>query len=225
MVPYAYEHKPVMPEECIRHLDIKEDGTYIDATLGGGGHSSAILQRLGRGGKLVCIDRDEASVKIAGKMLLSMGAGAGLEIIRGNFADIAALCGEKGVTGADGILFDLGVSSWQIDDPERGFSYISDAVLDMRMDRSAELDAYGVVNTYDENRLRDILREYGEEKWASRIASFIVAERLKKPLTTTGELAGLVRAAIPSGARKEGGNPAKRTFQAIRIEVNNELEA
>ncbi len=206
------------------YLDVRSEGIYIDATLGGGGHSGEILHRLGKGGRLICMDRDPKAIQIAGDKLRNMQSEAILDVVRGNFRDIAALCSEKGVTSADGIIFDLGVSSGQLDDEERGFSYNTDAPLDMRMDTEQELNAATVVNTYSADRLRKILYGYGEERWTARIVEFVVSARNLKPIRTTGELAGIIKAAIPAGARQDGPHPARRTFQAIRIEVNNELE-
>lgn len=215
-----FSHVPVLLDECLDLLNIRADGTYIDGTLGGAGHSSHILSRLGEGGQLIGIDQDAEALKVAAARLGEVKTSGTFSTIKANFADMHAVC--EGVQ-ADGILLDIGVSSYQFDNPERGFSYRADAKLDMRMDREGDLTAYDVVNTYTEQALIRILRDYGEEKWAVRIAKRIVARRKEQPIETTFQLADLVKEAIPAAARKEGGHPAKRTFQAIRIEVNREL--
>ena len=215
-----FSHVPVLLEECLELLNIQAEGTYIDGTLGGAGHSSHILSRLGKGGMLIGIDQDAEALAVASERLKAVKTSGSFQTIKANFADMAEVC--QGVL-ADGILLDIGVSSYQFDKPERGFSYRTDAKLDMRMDQEGDLTAYDVVNTYTERDLIRILREYGEEKWAVRIAKFIVAKRKEQPIETTFQLADLVKDAIPAAARKEGGHPAKRTFQAIRIEVNREL--
>ena len=215
-----FSHVPVLLEECLELLNIQAEGTYIDGTLGGAGHSSHILSRLGKGGMLIGIDQDAEALAVASERLKAVKTSGSFQTIKANFADMAEVC--QGVL-ADGILLDIGVSSYQFDNPERGFSYRTDAKLDMRMDQEGDLTAYDVVNTYTERDLIRILREYGEEKWAVRIAKFIVAKRKEQPIETTFQLADLVKDAIPAAARKEGGHPAKRTFQAIRIEVNREL--
>jgi len=218
-----YQHKPVLLEECINNLKIKPDGIYVDGTLGGAGHSSEIYKRLGEKGMLICFDRDLHAIEVSTERLLKIPVKAKLMILHSNFKNMKLLCNEKGIKNVDGILLDLGVSSYQLDDAERGFSYQLDAPLDMRMDKSQELNAEIVVNEYDEDSLKRIISDYGEEKWASRIASFIVKARKDRRIRTTGELVEIIKAAIPSSARREGPHPAKRTFQAIRIEVNNEL--
>lgn len=215
-----FSHVPVLLDECLELLNIRADGVYIDGTLGGAGHSSHILSRLGKGGELIGIDQDGEALKVAAERLAAVKTSGTFKTIKANFADMATVCAG---TQVDGILLDIGVSSYQFDNPERGFSYRSDAKLDMRMDREEDLTAYDVVNTYTERELIRILRDYGEEKWAVRIAKFIVAKRKEQPIETTFQLADLVKDAIPAAARKEGGHPAKRTFQAIRIEVNREL--
>ena len=215
-----FDHVPVLLDECLELLEIKPDGVYIDGTLGGAGHSSAILSRLGKGGQLIGIDQDAEALAVATKRLESVETQGTFKTVRANFADMAKVCAGA---EADGILLDIGVSSYQFDNPERGFSYRADAKLDMRMDRDGALTAYDVVNTYSERELIRILRDYGEEKWAVRIAKRIVANRQVQPIETTFQLADLVKEAIPAAARREGGHPAKRTFQAIRIEVNREL--
>lgn len=216
-----FSHVPVLLTECMELLNVKPDGVYIDGTLGGGGHSSEILSRLGQGGQLIGIDQDVDALQAATTRLSQVATKGTFKTVKANFANMAHVCG--GIL-ADGILLDIGVSSFQFDNPERGFSYRSDARLDMRMDREGSLTAYEVVNTYSQRELARILREYGEEKWASRISQRIVSKRSVKPIETTFELAELVKEAIPAAARREGGHPAKRTFQAIRIEVNRELE-
>jgi len=218
-----YQHKPVLLEECIYYLNVKPDGTYIDGTLGGAGHSAEIISKLGENGMLVCFDQDSHAIEVSTERLKKIQTNAELIVLHSNFVKMKELCMDRKIQSVDGILLDLGVSSYQLDNPERGFSYQVDAPLDMRMDRNQELNAETVVNDYDEKRLGRIIRDYGEEKWASRIAQFIAEARKKKPIKTTGELAAIIKAAIPSAARREGPHPAKRTFQAIRIEVNNEL--
>ncbi|MGI6703055.1 MAG: 16S rRNA (cytosine(1402)-N(4))-methyltransferase RsmH [Clostridia bacterium] len=217
----GFEHRTVLLDETVEYLRVRPNGIYVDATLGGGGHSLEIVKRLGSGGRLIGIDRDQNAVRAAGKRLEAYLDRTAL--MHGNFRDIAALvrsCGEKAV---DGIVMDLGVSSHQLDEGERGFSYMQDAPLDMRMDRGQELNALEVVNGYDEERLASIIAGYGEERWAKRIATFIVQERKRAPIETTGKLVEVIKAAIPAGARRKGPHPAKRTFQALRIEVNDEL--
>lgn len=216
-----FEHKTVLRDQAVEYLNIIPDGVYVDATLGGGGHSMEILKRLGRDGKLVGIDRDINAVKAAGCRLKEFSDK--IVLIHGNFKDINSLVKGQGITGVDGIVMDLGVSSHQLDQGERGFSYKRDAPLDMRMDRSQTLSAIEVVNEYNEEQLSSLIKEYGEERWAKRIALFIVNHRKKAPIMTTGQLVEIIKAAIPASARREGPHPAKRTFQALRIEVNDEL--
>lgn len=218
-----FVHKSVLFEECMQMLDVKPGGIYIDGTLGGGGHSEGILERSTPDGHLFGIDRDEAAHKAAGERLSRFGDR--VTFLRGNFADMKELIDEKYHGQIDGILLDLGVSSHQIDEPTRGFSYMVDAPLDMRMDTRSDFSAYTVVNTYSMQDLRNIISRYGEEKWASRIAQFIVDARQKTPIETTGQLEDIIKAAVPAGARKGVAHPARRTFQAIRIEVNGELDA
>ncbi len=215
-----FSHLPVMLDEVIDGLDIKENGIYIDGTAGGAGHSSAIAARL-TGGRLISLDRDEVAVAVAKERLARFGDRS--TVVHAEFSDMARVCRELGVERVDGVLLDLGVSSYQLDTAARGFSYMSDAALDMRMDRSQELDAAKVVNTYSAEELSRIIREYGEEKFAYRIACGIVAAREKKPIETTGELVEIIRSALPDGGRSQKHHPAMRTFQAIRIEVNGEL--
>ena len=213
-----YKHVPVMLKECIDALDIHPGGIYVDGTLGGAGHSRKIGESL-QDGRLIGIDRDQCALEAAAEVLDDFGDQ--ITLVHDNFSRIKAVLENLDITGIDGALLDLGVSSYQLDEAERGFSYIQDAPLDMRMDRSASLNAYDVVNTYDETKLTQVLYEYGEERWAKRIVQFVIEHR---PIRTTGELVEVIKAAIPKGARLEGGHPAKRTFQAIRIEVNGELE-
>ena len=215
-----FSHRSVLLCEAVDALLVRPDGTYVDGTLGGGGHSAAIAEKLTTG-RLIGIDRDAAALAAA-KERLAPFAGR-VTFARHNFSELADVLSENGISEIDGFLLDLGVSSYQFDAPERGFSYRNDAPLDMRMDQRQELSAYTVVNTYSEEELRRILFVYGEEKFAPRIAARIVGERAKKPIETTGELVSLIEGAIPVAAR-DGGHPAKRTFQAIRIAVNGELD-
>ena len=209
-----------MPNECIEGLNIRSGGIIVDGTAGGGGHAYLIAESLNEG-RLIAIDRDESAIRAAGKRLEQFGDK--VLFARNNFVNIADVCRGFGIDKIDGVLLDLGVSSYQLDTPERGFSYISDAPLDMRMDQNASKTAYDVVNGYAESELRRILFEYGEEKFAARIASNILKQREKSPIKTTGELVDIIRRSVPQ-TQKGGGHPAKRTFQAIRIEVNGELE-
>jgi 16S rRNA (cytosine1402-N4)-methyltransferase len=218
-----FNHKPVMLNECIDYLNIKPDGIYIDGTLGGAGHSSHIYKSLNQYGVLIGLDQDYFAIEVSAKRIKELGGQGKVYLINSNFKNLKDICTDLNISGVDGVLLDLGVSSHQLDEAERGFGYQHDAPLDMRMDRSNELNAEIVVNEYDEKRIKEIIRDYGEEKWASRIAEFIVRERKKKRIGTTHELVDIIKAAIPSAARREGPHPAKRTFQAIRIEVNNEL--
>ncbi|NLK86065.1 MAG: 16S rRNA (cytosine(1402)-N(4))-methyltransferase RsmH [Clostridiaceae bacterium] len=219
-----FEHKPVLLHECIDSLNIDKNGTYIDGTLGGAGHSSEIIKRLDKG-TLIGIDQDQTAIETAGERLGRLRRDAGLILIKGNFRDIGTLAAGHGIRTVDGILLDIGVSSYQLDEAERGFSYQQDAPLDMRMDRSRSLDAAEIVNTYDEKAIRKIISDYGEENWAARIAAFIAKARREKRIETTGQLVDIIKAAIPAPARREGPHPAKRTFQALRIAVNDELAA
>lgn len=217
----AFSHVSVLLPECMDALAIKPDGIYVDGTVGGGGHSYEIARRLTTG-KLIAIDQDEAAIRAAGTRLAPLGDRA--VVVRNNFCHVDDVLRMMGIDRIDGILLDLGVSSYQLDTPERGFSYMNDAPLDMRMDDRAEKNAYDVVNTYPEAELRRILFEYGEEKFAGRIAQRLVRARASEPIRTTGELAALIKEAIPAAARDGGHHPAKRSFQAIRIEVNGELD-
>ncbi len=217
-----FEHTSVLLEEVLDHLAIRPEGIYVDGTLGGGGHSYHILERLTEGGRLIGIDQDTDAIAAAGERLSAFGDA--VTIVHDNYEHIGEVLHDLGIEKVDGILLDLGVSSYQLDNPERGFTYRTDAPLDMRMDQSSALTAKEIVNTYPEEALTRILREYGEERCAARIASNIVKARSKKPLETTGELSAIVRASIPAKMREKGGNPDKRTFQAIRIACNRELD-
>ncbi len=217
-----FKHISVLLNESIDLLKVKPDGVYADGTLGGGGHSSLICSRLSEDGILIGIDRDETALAAAGERLRSYSCRK--ELCHENFFNIKKVLSRLNIDKIDGAILDLGVSSPQLDVAERGFSYNSCARLDMRMDRSAELDAYKVVNTYAEKRLADIIFGYGEEKFSRRIARAICAERKVKPIETTTELSDIIKSAIPPAARYADKHPAKRTFQAIRIEVNGELD-
>ena len=217
-----FKHLSVLLDECIEGLAIKPNGIYVDGTAGGGGHSFHIASALGEGGRLIAIDQDEDAIRAAGKRLAPFGDK--VTLVRSNFSDVYDVCAELGIKAIDGILMDLGVSSYQLDTPERGFSYNADAPLDMRMDNRSSLDASVVVNTYTEERLREIIYGYGEEKFGGRIAAEIVKARARKPIETTGELVDIIKRSMPSSAKQGGHHPAKRTFQAIRIEVNGELD-
>ena len=216
-----FKHVSVLLDECLEALNIKEDGIYVDCTLGGAGHSSQILKRLSNEGRLIGIDQDTDAIKAAKERLKDY---SNVTFVHNNFYNIGEIIdGLDLEAGVDGILMDLGVSSYQLDKGERGFSYMQDAPLDMRMNRENDFSAYEVVNEYSEEELYRIIRDYGEEKFAKRIANFIVTRRTEKPIETTLELVELIKDAIPAKARREGPHPAKRTFQAIRIEVNSEL--
>jgi len=216
-----FSHRSVLLDECIEGLNIDPDGIYVDGTAGGGGHSFEIASRL-KSGRLIAIDQDEAAIAAAGTRLAPLGDRA--LVVRSNFREIASVCGELGIEKIDGLLLDLGVSSYQLDTPERGFSYSADAPLDMRMDKRRSLTAYDVVNGYSEERIKKILYEYGEERFSAAIAGAIVRKREKKPIETTAELSDIIKYAMPPAAREGGHHPAKRSFQAIRIEVNSELD-
>lgn len=212
-------HTPVLYDEVIRELKIKPSGIYVDGTVGGGGHSKGICKHLNEEGVLIAVDRDidalNESQKRLGKYVCKK------QFIHSNYSDVEIIF--KDIKKADGILLDLGVSSFQLDNPDRGFSYMKDAPLDMRMNRDDRFTAYQVVNEYEEHELTRVIREYGEERWASRISEFIVRKRKDEPIKSTYELVEIIKAAIPAKARRRGPHPAKRTFQAIRIEVNGEL--
>ncbi len=218
-----FSHVPVLAQECMDGLDIKPEGIYLDGTLGGGGHSQLIAERLGPGGRLICIDRDQDALDAAGGRLAPL-AGR-ITFVKSNFEDIKAVLERLDIPAVDGILFDFGVSSYQLDNPERGFSYMHDAPLDMRMDRGQTLTAYEVINTYDRDRLREVLAEYGEERYASRIAAAITEARKNKQVETTLELVDIIKSAMPAAAKREKQHPAKRSFQGVRLEVNRELSS
>lgn len=220
----TFEHKPVLLNECIEYLNIRADGIYVDATVGGAGHSSEILKRLGPEGLLIGIDQDAEAIEAAGQRLGKVETEGRYVLYHTNFENIRGILEKQKINSVDGVLMDLGVSSHQLDEGERGFSYQHDAPLDMRMDKSTERDAAWVVNNLSREELTRIIREYGEEKWAPRIAEFIVKYREIQKISTTGQLAEIVKAAIPAAARRTGPHPARRTFQAIRIAVNRELE-
>ena len=225
-----YEHIPVMADECLSFLSIKQNGVYIDGTIGGAGHALKILDRLGgEGAALIGIDRDETAAAVSSTRLAArnetLGCRIRCEVVCDNFSNIDIICNKLGIAAADGILLDLGVSSHQLDEAERGFSFKNEAPLDMRMDRSSKLTAADIVNGYAERELAGIILKYGEERWAVRIAQFIVKNRAIKPILTTRELAGIILSAIPKDARGKERHPARRTFQAIRIAVNDELGA
>ena len=215
-----FHHVPIMLPEVMELLRPERGGLFVDGTLGGGGHSEGILSRLGNG-RLYGIDRDGNAIAAASARLAPFGDK--FKAIRGNFFDMKELLAAEGVSGVDGILLDLGVSSHQLDTPQRGFSYHEDAPLDMRMDDRAALSAYDVVNGYSVEELAGIIRDYGEERYAFRVANSIVREREKQPINSTVQLAEIIKSAIPAANRREGPHPARRTFQAIRIEVNGEL--
>lgn len=215
-------HIPVLLDECIKYLNIKPDGIYVDGTLGMGGHSEAILQRLTTG-RLISIDRDITAIERAGERLAPYADR--LTIVHGNFRDLDAILDEQEVRLVDGMLFDLGVSSPQLDEADRGFSYMSDAPLDMRMDASDNIDAWFIVNRWPQEKIERILRDYGEERHAARIAARIAERREEKEIETTLELVDVIKSAMPAAALREKQHPAKRSFQAIRIAVNDELNA
>ncbi len=218
-----FVHKSVLLEESVDWVVQNPSGIYVDCTLGGGGHSHAIGSRLRPDGLLIGLDQDEDAIRAATERLQDLPCK--VKIIHDNFRHLGDVLDSLGIPQVDGILFDLGVSSYQLDTPERGFSYMHDGPLDMRMDQEGEtLTAADVINHYKEDELSGVIYKYGEEQWAKRIAQFIVAARKKQPIRTTGELVRIIKAAIPKGARQDGPHPAKRTFQAIRIEVNGELK-
>ena len=217
----TYLHRPVLLHECIEALAIRPDGIYLDGTLGRGGHSEEIAKRLSDKGRLLCIDRDRQALEEAGRRLAPWADR--ITFLHGNFADLDALMDRAGVAAADGMLFDLGVSSPQLDDPERGFSYMHDAPLDMRMDRDDALTAWTVVNQWPREEIRRVLSQYGEERYAGPIAAAIDKARQKAPIETTGQLVEVIKGALPAAALREKQHPAKRSFQGIRIAVNDEL--
>ncbi|MGN0710905.1 MAG: 16S rRNA (cytosine(1402)-N(4))-methyltransferase RsmH [Anaerovoracaceae bacterium] len=216
-----FKHVSVLYDECMEGLKVKSDGIYVDGTLGGGGHSSGICGFLGQEGTLIGIDRDKDALNAAEERL--KGFDCRKIFVQDNYSNVESVLENLGIEGVDGALLDLGVSSFQLDNAERGFSYMQDAPLDMRMNADDSFTAEELVNTYSQAELTDIIRKYGEERWASRISDFIVKARRNKRIETTGELVDIIKAAVPASARREGPHPAKRTFQAIRIEVNDEL--
>ena len=217
-----YGHQPVLLEECLQALDIRPEGVYLAGPLGRPGHALEILRRL-KGGRLIGIDRDMTAIAAARERLAEFGDR--VTLVHSNFSEIGDVLRDLGVSGVDGMLFDLGVSSPQLDEAHRGFSYMQDAPLDMRMDETAALDAFQVVNTWGEEELRRILYDYGEERYAPQIARAIVRRRGERPIATTLELVEVIRSAMPGAALREKQHPAKRSFQAIRIAVNGELDA
>ena len=217
-----FKHKSVLLNETIDGLNIKPDGIYVDGTLGGGGHAYEVCRRLGEKGSIVGIDQDAAAIEAASARLKDFGEK--VTIVRSNYCDMKSRLHELGIDKVDGIVLDLGVSSYQLDTAERGFSYREDAPLDMRMDTRQKMTARDIVNDYTEADLYRVIRDYGEDKFAKNIAKHIVQARAVKPVETTGELSEIIRASIPMKYQKKSGHPAKRTFQAIRIELNRELD-
>ena len=216
-----FHHVSVLPKETLEALQIRPDGIYVDCTLGGAGHAGRIAAQLSPAGHLIGIDQDEVAIDAAQERLVAVQCG--VTLVHDNFRNLRAILEREGISSVDGILFDLGISSPQIDTAERGFSYMQDAPLDMRMDRRAAHSARTVVNEYTAEALTEIFYTYGEERWAKRIAEFIIEERAQHPIETTGELVAVIDRAVPKAVRAQGGHPAKRVFQAIRIEVNEEL--
>lgn len=217
-----FKHKSVLLEETIGNLNIKDNGIYVDGTLGGGGHAYEVCRRLGPEGRFIGIDQDAAAIAAAGERLAPFGSKAA--IVRDNYCNMPSVLQSQGIQRVDGIVLDLGVSSYQLDTIDRGFTYKKNAVLDMRMDQRQEKTAKDIVNNYTETELYHMIRDYGEDKWAKNIAKHIVIEREKKTIETTDELTQIIRASIPIKMQVGQGHPAKRTFQAIRIELNRELE-
>lgn len=218
----AFEHTTVLLHETVDGLNVRPDGIYVDATLGGGGHAFEVCRRLGSTGRLIGIDQDADAIKAAGQRL--EGFGEKVTVIRSNYRDMKPELHKLGIDSVDGITLDLGVSSYQLDTADRGFSYRMDAPLDMRMDQRQKMTARDIVNKYSEVELFRVIRDYGEDRFAKNIAKHIVAEREKAPIETTGQLNEIIRHSIPMKIQKTGGHPSKRTFQAIRIELNHELE-
>ena len=218
-----FSHKSVLLQETIEGLAIREDGTYVDGTLGGGGHAFYVCERLSDKGRFIGIDQDAAAIEAASSRLAPYKDRVKLDVVRSNYGNLPQVLDELHLDGVDGIVLDLGVSSYQLDTPERGFTYREDAPLDMRMDQRQELTAKDIVNEYPEMELYRVIRDYGEEKFAKNIAKHICEARKKKVIETTEELNDIIKAAIPIRARSVGGHPSKRTFQAIRIECNQEL--
>ena len=222
MLAMEFKHTSILLAESVEFLITDKNGIYVDCTMGGAGHTSAFAAQLEAGGLMLGIDQDDDAIAAGSARLLNKFA-CKTAVAKSNFENFSQVLDSMGIDKIDGIFFDLGVSSYQLDTPERGFSYMHDGPLDMRMNKEARLDAEYVVNHYKEEELADIIHRYGEERWSKRISQFIVAARKEKPLTTTFELVDVIKKAIPKGARLDGPHPAKRTFQAIRIEVNNEL--
>jgi len=216
-----FQHIPVLFDEIMQIMAPQPGELFVDCTLGGGGHSKGFLERTGPNGRLIGIDQDVEALVAAQENLRAFAQR--VTYVHSNYQQLDAILQQHAPDGVDGILFDIGVSSYQLDEKERGFSYMQDAPLDMRMDQSQSLTAWQIVNTYDAQTLHHILKDYGEERWAKRIAQFIVEFRQQKPIDTTGELVDIIKRAIPKGAREAGSHPAKRSFQAIRIAVNDEL--
>lgn len=219
----GYEHIPVLPQETIGSLNISPGGVYVDGTAGGGGHSALIAERLSDKGRLIAIDQDEEAIEAASERLEAYGDR--VTIIRDNYRNIRLILDDLGIREVNGIILDIGVSSHQLDEADRGFSYMKDGPLDMRMDRSGSVTAADIVNGYEVSELARIIKTYGEERYSRPIAEAIARERAKKPVETTLQLADIIGRAMPHRARHTGGNPAMRTFQALRIEVNHELDA
>ena len=222
MMSMEFKHTSILLQESVDFLITDKNGIYVDCTMGGAGHTCGFASKLEAGGLILGIDQDDDAIAVASERLLGKFP-CQTKVAKSNFKDFTRVLDELGIEKIDGIFFDLGVSSYQLDCPERGFSYMHNGPLDMRMNQEAKLDAAYVVNNYKEDELAEIIHKYGEERWSKRIAQFIVAARREKPLTTTFELVDVIKKAIPKGARIDGPHPAKRTFQAIRIEVNNEL--
>ena len=219
-----FSHKPVLLEECIKGLNIRTDGIYVDGTLGGAGHSEEILKRLRKNGLLIGIDQDRDAIDASYKRLSNVDTNGKFIAIHANFENIRQILKEQKIKSVNGILLDLGVSSHQLDIGERGFRYLEDAPLDMRMDKNTGFSAKDLVNTWSKEEITRIIREYGEEKWASRIAEFICEVRQHTRIETTMQLVDIIKSAVPAAARRDGPHPARRTFQAIRIAVNRELD-
>lgn len=217
-----FSHVSVLLNETIRELDIKPNGIYVDGTLGGAGHATEVCKRLGDGGRFIGIDQDEIAIATSTKRLEQFGNK--VSVVRSNYSNMVKVIQELGIDKVDGIVLDLGVSSYQLDTPERGFTYREDVDLDMRMDQRQELTAKDIINTYTEYDLYRIIRDYGEDKFAKNIAKHIVSNRSEKPINTTFELNEIIKNAIPMKVRKKGGHPSKKTYQAIRIELNKELD-
>ena len=216
-----FRHTPVLFTETIESLNIKSEGIYVDGTLGGGGHAAGICKNLSQKGILICIDRDRDALNAAEKNLEKFNCKK--YFIHSNYENIKEILRGLNISGIDGAVLDLGVSSFQLDNPKRGFSYMKEGPLDMRMNKDDELTAHTIVNEFDKDELTEIIKKYGEERWAARISEFIVKERNKEPIVSTYQLVDIIKAAIPASVRREGPHPAKRTFQALRIYINDEL--